>query len=280
MTAVLKNLTGGSIPTMEELVFANKNKTYGAYVLRKNYPANLMIAFWLAVTLFTAGVTAPLFLGGHAADVGIIKIHTGGITLDNLIPIGSETKQISVEDLAKLIPKVSTFKYMVPLVKPDPEVIEDYIPDVTMLKNAIPGMVTRTGSDAGIDVTLFDTKEPAAADVVKDNDAGDKTIFNWVEEMPRFSEGEDGLLSFLSTNINYPELARRVGVEGKVMVGFTVEKNGTLSNLRVLKSIGGGCDEEAMRVVALTAGKWIPGKQNGRAVKVNISIPIVFRLHE
>lgn len=277
MTAVLKNRFN-NIPSMEELVFANRNKAYGAYVLRKVYPRNLMIAFWLAVTLFAGGVTTPLLLRSHSGESGLSAITKGSIVLD-AITLTSVTKQLNLDEIAKLIPKVSTFKYMVPLVKPDAEVIENYSPDVSMLKDAIPGMVTRKGSDAGIDVTLIDAKEPVSTDIVKDNTTEENTVFSWAEEMPRFSEGEDALLSFLMANIRYPELARRVGVEGKVMVSFTVEKSGSISNMRVLKSIGGGCDEEAMRVVALTAGKWIAGKQNGKAVKVNMSIPIVFRLH-
>ncbi|MCU7492934.1 MAG: energy transducer TonB [Ignavibacteria bacterium] len=277
MTAVLKNRFN-NIPGMEELVFANRNKAYGAYVLRKAYPRNLMIAFWLAVTLFAGGVTTPLLLRSHSGESGLSAITKRSVVLD-AITLTSVTKQLNLDEIAKLIPKVSTFKYMVPLVKPDAEVIENYSPDVSMLKDAIPGMVTRKGSDAGIDVTLIDVKEPVSTDIVKDNTTEENTVFSWAEEMPRFSEGEDALLSFLMANIRYPELARRVGVEGKVMVSFTVEKSGSISNMRVLKSIGGGCDEEAMRVVALTAGKWIAGKQNGKAVKVNMSIPIVFRLH-
>lgn len=276
MTAVLKNRFNNT-PSMEELVFANRNKAYGAYVLKKMYPRNLMIAFWLAVTIFTGSVTTPLLLRSHSGESGIRKLPTGGIILENLTQLGKEIKQISIDDLSKLIPKVSTFKYMAPLVRPDEKVVEEYTPDVSMLKNAIPGMVTRKGNDAGVDVTLLDIKEPVNTDIVKDNTEAN-TVFNWVEEMPRYSEGEDALLTFLMENIRYPELARRVGVEGKVIVNFTVEKSGNLGNLKVIKSIGGGCDEEALRVVALTAGKWIAGKQNGKAVKVNISIPIVFKL--
>ncbi|MGE5352026.1 MAG: energy transducer TonB [Acidobacteriota bacterium] len=277
MKAALKNRLNNT-PSMEELVFANRNKAYGAYVLRKMYPRNLMIAFWLAVTIFAGSVTTPLLLRSHAGENGLTAITKGSIVLD-AITLTSVTKELNLEEIAKLIPKVSTFKYMAPLVRPDAEVIEDYTPDVSMLKDAIPGMVTRKGNDAGIDVTLIDVKEPVNTDIVKDNTNEDNTIFTWAEEMPRFSEGEDALLSFLMENIRYPELASRVGVEGKVMVSFTVEKSGALSNMRVIKSIGGGCDEEAMRVIALTAGKWIPGKQNGKAVKVNMSIPILFKLH-
>lgn len=276
MTAALNNRFTNT-PSMEELVFANRNREYGAYVLRRVYPRNLMLAFWIAVTLFTGAVTTPLLLRSHSDGGSLTKITTGAIVLD-AIAMTSVTKQLNLDEIAKLIPKVSTFKYMAPIVRPDEKVIEEYNPDITMLKDAIPGMVTRKGNDAGVDITLIDIKEPANTDIVKTN-TEESTVFNWVEEMPRFNEGEDALLSFLATNINYPELARRVGVEGKVMVSFTVEKSGVLSNLRVIKSIGGGCDEEAMRVVALTAGKWVPGKQNGKAVKVNISIPIVFRLH-
>lgn len=277
MTADLKNHLTYNF-SIEELVFANRNKAYGAYVLRRSYPKNLMLAFGFAVTLFLGGITAPLLLKSNAGETLLKKVGTGSIIFESM-PVPSIGKTISVEDLSKLIPKVSTFKYMAPIVRPDENVIEDYSPDVTMLKNAIPGLVTRKGMEDGVDVTLIDYKEPVNNNIVKDNNTEENTIFTWAEEMPRYAEGEEAMFAFLTENIHYPELARKVGIEGKVMVNFNVERNGTLSNVRIIKSIGGGCDEEALRVVSLMTGKWKAGKQNGRAVKVNISIPIVFRMN-
>lgn len=102
-------------------------------------------------------------------------------------------------------------------------------------------------------------------------------IFTVVEEQPRFPGGEEARLIFLSNNIHYPDSAVKNDIRGTVFVTFVVEKEGSLSNIKVLKGIGSGCDEEVVRVVKMMP-KWIPGRQRGSPVRVNFNLPIKFIL--
>jgi TonB family protein len=107
-------------------------------------------------------------------------------------------------------------------------------------------------------------------------DEKEKT-YTYVDQMPVFPGGDEGLYSFISKNIVYPDVAKRAAVEGKIYVQFVVDKDGSVTDVKVQKGIGGGCDEEAVRVVKLMP-KWIPGKNKGELVKTRISIPIMFAL--
>lgn len=98
-----------------------------------------------------------------------------------------------------------------------------------------------------------------------------------VQYMPSFPGGEDALMSFLSNNIKYPELAREYSISGKVYVQFIIEKDGTISNIVLAKSVDKTIDEEAIRVVTLMP-KWKPGFNNGRYVRVRMTLPINFIL--
>ena len=105
----------------------------------------------------------------------------------------------------------------------------------------------------------------------------EEEIFKIVEEMPSFPGGEAKLMEFVGENIKYPQIARETGIQGRVFVNFVVEPDGSVSNVSVLRGIGGGCDEEAMRVIK-SMPKWKPGKQRGKAVRVSYQIPVYFRL--
>ncbi|MES1225055.1 MAG: TonB family protein, partial [Bacteroidota bacterium] len=102
-------------------------------------------------------------------------------------------------------------------------------------------------------------------------------IFTIVEEMPSFPGGEEEMLKYVARNIKYPPVARENGITGRVYVNFYVDKDGKVQNAKVVRGIGGGCDEEALRVVR-SMPQWKPGKQNGRAVNVNYNLPINFTL--
>lgn len=103
-------------------------------------------------------------------------------------------------------------------------------------------------------------------------------IFIVVEEQPQPEGGMTAFYKYLSKNIQYPRQARRQGIEGKVFVQFVVGKDGKFTDLKILKGIGGGCDEEALRVLK-NAPAWNPGKQRGQPVRVQMSIPISFTLN-
>ena len=102
-------------------------------------------------------------------------------------------------------------------------------------------------------------------------------IFTIVEEQPLPVGGIKAFYDYVSSNLEYPAKARRMGLEGRVFVEFIVERDGSLTDVKIAKGIGGGCDEEAVRVIS-KAPKWNPGKQRGREVRVRMVMPIMFRI--
>lgn len=115
--------------------------------------------------------------------------------------------------------------------------------------------------------------------VIEKKAEASKEVFKVVEQMPAYPEGQLALLEFLAKNINYPKVAKDNGVEGMVVVQYVIEKDGSISNAKVVKGIGAGCDEEALRVVNAMPN-WTPGKQRGQAVAVQFNLPIRFKLED
>jgi TonB family protein len=103
-------------------------------------------------------------------------------------------------------------------------------------------------------------------------------IFTVVEQMPEFPEGYEELSKYLKANLKYPQEARENEISGKVFISFIVEESGNITNATILRGIGGGCDEAAIEVIE-SMPNWIPGKQKGKAVKVQFNMPIVFKLN-
>ena len=107
----------------------------------------------------------------------------------------------------------------------------------------------------------------------------EEEIFTVVETQPQFPGGDDSLYNFIYSNLRYPELAICTKMEGRVFITFVVEKDGSITNVKIIRDIGGGCGHEAKRVVEMMP-KWIPGKQNGKTVRVQYNLPITFKLNE
>ncbi|MGN0034058.1 MAG: energy transducer TonB [Candidatus Limimorpha sp.] len=112
---------------------------------------------------------------------------------------------------------------------------------------------------------------------IEEEEIVEAEIFKVVEQMPEFPGGTAKLLEYIAKNIKYPIMARESDIQGKVFVNFVVEPDGSISHVSVLRGIGGGCDEEAVRVVE-SMPKWNPGKQRGAPVRVQYMVPIVFKL--
>lgn len=130
-----------------------------------------------------------------------------------------------------------------------------------------------------IDASISPTEEllPVVPEIKEEALIDDQTPIIAPEIMPEFPGGLEGLLGFLSRNIRYPALARQNGIQGRVYLSFVVEKDGTVSTIQILRGIGGGCDEEAIRVVE-NMPRWTPGRQNGRPVRVIYNLPVRFSL--
>ena len=124
-----------------------------------------------------------------------------------------------------------------------------------------------------------DTKNIEITPVVveEEEEEEEQQIFTVVENDPEFPGGMEALYKYLRENIKYPELAKQNNITGKVYVTFVVERDGSIANPRVLKDIGGGCGQEAIRVVK-SMSKWTPGKQRGKSVRVQFNLPVNFNL--
>ena len=105
----------------------------------------------------------------------------------------------------------------------------------------------------------------------------DEEIFLVVENEPEFPGGEDSLYAYIARNIKYPEAAKKEKIEGRVFVTFVIEKDGQVSSAKILRDIGGGCGEEAIRVVK-SMPKWKPGTQRGKPVRFQFNLPVSFLL--
>jgi len=125
-----------------------------------------------------------------------------------------------------------------------------------------------------------DDEEEIEEQIIEDDDEGEdkeEEIFVFVEDQPGYPGGDESRLKYLRDNIKYPEMAKESGIQGTVYVTFVVEKDGRISNVKILRGIGGGCDEEAVRVIK-GMPKWKPGKQRGRPVRAQFNMPIRFIL--
>lgn len=256
-----------------EILFINKNKEYGAFQLRKKYKLFMSASLWAAILLFVVGTTAPLIYSylKPKAEVKLNRKRVVQITELAEPPSIGEKKEIQQVEAPP--PLKSTIKFLPPVVKADEEVTEEYIPTVEELHNIDPGTKTQEGQEGGIDYSLIEVEETVEEEIVEEKEEP----FTYVEEMPSYPTGMEDLMVFIAQNITYPEIAKRAGVEGKVFVQLVVEKDGNITDVRVAKGIGAGCDEEAMRVCKLLP-KWKPGKQNGKPVRVRMVIPFLFKL--
>lgn len=252
---------------LDELIFAQKNKEYGAYKLRKAYNKYLAIAMWIAILivfLVTAGPTIYKTLNPEKVSVNRKKI----VSITDLAPPPSIGEEQKIEEVNAPPPLKSTIKFTPPVVKPDDQVTEEYVPTVDELKDVDPGARTEEGQEGGVDYSLIEVEEQ----VVEEKKEEAPTYFVAVEEMPEPIGG----IAAIQSLIEYPEIAKRAGVEGKVYVLAFVDERGNVTSAKILKGIGAGCDEAAIDAVRKT--KFKPGKQRGTPVKVQVSIPIVFKL--
>ena len=148
-----------------------------------------------------------------------------------------------------------------------PEIIE--VPDEEEIEEEI---------EVDLDVEI--TEETVVEEIVFDEPVEEEVaeeIFTIVEDQPAPKGGMAAFYEYVGKKLKYPAQARRMGIEGKVFVEFVVDKDGTITNVKAIKGIGAGCDEEATRVIQ-GSPKWNPGKQRGRPVKVRMILPITFKL--
>lgn len=260
-----------------EVVFADKNKTYGAYQLRKSNGANtskaLIIGSIIFIVLFFSPKIYSLIQGSMDQEDEQLKAQE--VILAPPPPVDPKTPPPPPVEPPP--PKVDQVKMPPPIVKPDIEV-RDEPPTVEKLKEADPGQRDIKGdptADIVIAEPVGEGPKREAAVAVDDNKVYD---FVSIEKQPEFPGGISKFYGYLSKAIKYPPMAQENNVQGKVFLSFVVEKDGKLTDITVTRGLGSGTDEEAIRVLKASP-RWNPGIQNGKPVRVKYNINVNFTLN-
>ncbi|MDF2457133.1 MAG: TonB family protein [Cytophagaceae bacterium] len=262
--------------TLDDLVFENRNKSYGSYELRTKYGIYTVRAFAIAIAFFLLLAFSPKISAWieslWGTDTAIVKeqeIEVLAVIED--IPI---EKDIPPPPPVKVDPpKIESVKFLPPEIKPDNQVKEVELPPVVKDLDSVKiSSVTQDG-DKDIGEMIEDSR--GNSELGKE----DNTIYTYVGEWPEFPGGNAERNKFLSKHLVYPRDAERKGIEGRVIIGFTVEKTGEIVDVKILKGVSESMDNEAMRVVKMMP-KWKPGKNNGVAVRTRHKVDVVYKLPE
>ena len=263
-----------------DIVFEGKNHSYGAYQLRKETGKRNLMAI---LVMFAIGVAIAAFVAIKGVVENAMKQDVA-IEADVELAKLAEKKEAKVEK--KEEPKVekievekvkSSVKFVPPVIKKDDEVKpEEELKSQEELNktNTAIGAFDVKGNDEAAGEVLKAKEVIAQPEPPKEEET---KVFDVVEQMPSFPGGQSALLQYLSSNIKYPVVAEENGVQGRVVCTFVVERDGSITDVRVIKSVDPSLDKEAVRVVK-SMPKWIPGKQNGSAVRVKYTVPVTFRL--
>ena len=266
--------------TLDDIIFKDKNQKYGAFVLRNEYPkviTRALLAGVVAVSLFFAlSFFYNKYLESKPKERKDVEAKAMDIKAPppNKVPPPPPPPPPPPKD----IPKVKMTKYLPPEIKPDEDVKKsDPPPDNSKILNNVGNQDVKDGLD---DKPVEDlTREPEKELEIKKVEVKEDEIFTAVEQQAEFPGGLGALGKYLQKNLKYPAAAQRANVSGKVYVQFVVNTDGSIQNVDVIKSVGFGCDEEAVRVIK-SVPRWTPGKQSGRPVRSRFTIPINFQLSE
>jgi protein TonB len=266
-----------------DLLFENRNKEYGAYVLR-HQTGNRNLASILAILVFVAAIVSLLVIKNeydrYVAKHTVVVYDQGMETsnLKNKAPEVKRAEPIRRENIEEVVEKIKcSIKFTAPVIKKDDEVdpkdemrTQD---EIMKSKVAISVFDVINGSEEG---DVLKAKQVLVTEVVKPREEETK-IFTVVEQMPSFPGGEAALMQYLSKNIKYPPFAEENNIQGRVICTFVVERDGSVSDIRIARSVDPSLDKEAIRVVS-GMPRWIPGRQNGQMVRVKYTLPVTFRL--
>ena len=266
-----------------DLVFEGKNEAYGAYSIRQSTgKTNLKAMLTLIFGLFLIVATFLLVNVASEAIAAAQAEHETEVTLDAIEEEIEEEKDdeeivYEIEELEQLVAEETVMNSE----KFTAYEMEDDAPDqVTKTQDEV------AQSDIAIGAIDYDQGSDEAEHVLKVNEkvvdevppAVEETkVFDVVEQMPQFKGGDAALMEYLNKNMKYTPIAEENGIQGRVVCQFVVERDGSITDVKVVRSVDPALDKEAVRVIKAMP-KWTPGKQNGSAVRVKFTLPVTFRL--
>lgn len=260
-----------------EMVFAGRNQSYGAYQLRAELGKRNQIALLVVVALIVAGLLVPLFLKlviPKKQDETITEV-TNFSRLKEAEVKDQHIKKVQPKEQKQEVQRIkSSIRFTAPVIKEDNQVNEaDEMKSQEALgKSQLAISIADVkGNDELHGQDVADLKE------VFTSKKEETKVYTVVEQMPSFPGGEEALLRYIGSHIKYPSVALEQGIQGLVMLRFVVNPDGHVGEVQVLKSLDPYCDREAKRVVQ-SLPKFIPGKQQGRAVAVWYTCPVRFQI--
>lgn len=243
-----------------DIVFEGRNKSYGAYELRKENPKTAVKSLIIGAAVFTVLVASPM-IAGFLPDFGKDDEDNFKITKATIIDTKKPPPPVDLPPPPP--PQETTVKFVKPVVAKTEEIIEEP-PKVTEIKEKISTETVKGDEDAP------PTVDPVAEGPIVDDNV---YIAAGLEVQPEFPGGMSGFYKYVGKNYTYPE---GEDINGKVMVSFVIEKDGSLTDIKVLRDLGYGTGAEAIRVLK-KAPRWNPGEQNGRKVRCAYTMPIVLQ---
>lgn len=265
--------------SLDDLVFEGRNKDYGAFQLRRLYDKHMARAMIVGFLFFLLAVSTPQIIrmikGILPAEKNELVMTE--VTLAEPPPIDPLKPPPPPPPKVDPPPIKDQIKFVPPVVKKDEEVKEEEPPPPTIeeIKDKEISTVTKKGEEDGVDESLVEPEAPAGPAVIEE--PREEQPFTYVEQMPSFPDGTEAMYKYIYEKIKYPAIARENGISGKVVVQFVVSKEGDIQKAKVVQGLGGGLNEEALRVIN-GMPRWKPGKHNGRAVPVTFTLPIKFVL--
>ncbi|PXV64366.1 protein TonB [Dysgonomonas alginatilytica] len=261
-----------------DIVFAGKNKSYGAYTLRQGSSKRHILAFGVMVLFVGAVAALPSFLEAVKANSSIVKGIDDEFILSTIAKVEEQIpeEKLILQEIAPPKPILkSTIAFTPPAIVSvvDPE--KEMKAIGTLLDSPAPiSKATIEGSNAPGAVDIADVKEHTA--IIEGPVKQDKPFLS-VEQMPQFPGGDAELMRFIGSNLKYPTISVENGIEGRVIIRFVIGKDGRVSDVEIVRTLDPACDKEAMRVVKMMP-KWVAGMQNGRNVSVYYTLPVLFKL--
>jgi|SRR5688572_9719058 len=256
--------------TWEDIVFEKRNKVYGAYAIRSIYGKHVLLASLIAAIVLALMLGAPYLSKLLDNQESEEEVSLKQVKYTDLAPPPPIDKNTPPPPKLDVPPPVKTIiKFLPPKVTEKEIIEEEKMPTIEEIKQNDTGAENVEGTGE----IIFD--EPVE-EVMKD-EGDDDVIFTVVEQQAEFAGGYEAMAKFLSKNVKYPAVARRMGVEGSVFVSFVIDREGKISDPQVIKGVSAECDKEAIRVIQLMP-PWRPGKQNGKAVRCRFVLPIKFKL--
>ena len=262
-----------------DLIFEDRNKAYGAYAMRMGTTKRNIWSLIIVLILALLAIVGPYFveLVKPAEKVENTQVTELSALVEKKKAEVKKKAPIKIEEVKPVEKVKSSVKFTAPVIKKDEEVKEeDEIKtqdQIMETKTTIGGFDVKGNDETGGEI-LKAKEIIAQPEPVKEEE---EKVFDVVEQMPSYPGGQAALFKYLSANIVYPSIAEENGVQGKVYLKFCVEKDGSIGEVLVLKSLDPSCDREAARVVK-SMPRWIPGKQTGQAVRVWYTLPVVFKL--